>query len=206
MPPGAVEAFTQTIQPLLVNRCATGGCHTPSPRGGFSLLRRAGRAGGQPTDHAAKPFRRARADQPREAGRKPLAPRAAGAARQRWRRLAGPEVSQYQQIADWVHYVAQPQPGNPPAPAAAASTALPVTHEQLVPSATPATAPVAAPTDGMVPATFDSPQGFTDDAGLEAPDGGQAITAERPDFGQASDEPSAAAVVTRPSAAPTSAN
>ena len=29
MPPGTVEAFTRTIQPLLVNRCSAGACHGP---------------------------------------------------------------------------------------------------------------------------------------------------------------------------------
>ena len=27
MPPGTVEQFTQTIQPLLMNHCAASGCH-----------------------------------------------------------------------------------------------------------------------------------------------------------------------------------
>ena len=39
MPPGTVEAFTQTIQPLLMNNCAASGCHGPGWDRGLSLLR-----------------------------------------------------------------------------------------------------------------------------------------------------------------------
>ncbi|MHC4177091.1 MAG: hypothetical protein ACYSWU_06275 [Planctomycetota bacterium] len=39
MPPGTVEAFTQTIQPLLINNCAAAGCHGPRPQSEFQLLR-----------------------------------------------------------------------------------------------------------------------------------------------------------------------
>lgn len=39
MPPGTVETFTQTIQPLLVNNCTASGCHGPGAEQGFSLLR-----------------------------------------------------------------------------------------------------------------------------------------------------------------------
>jgi len=39
MPPGAVETFTQTIQPLLMNHCGTAGCHGPQSPSQFRLLR-----------------------------------------------------------------------------------------------------------------------------------------------------------------------
>lgn len=39
MPPGTVETFAQTIQPLLVNRCGAAGCHGQSSSSGFRLLR-----------------------------------------------------------------------------------------------------------------------------------------------------------------------
>jgi len=39
MPPGAVETFTQTIQPLLINHCGTAGCHGPQSPSQFRLLR-----------------------------------------------------------------------------------------------------------------------------------------------------------------------
>jgi hypothetical protein len=39
MPSGTVEAFTHTIQPLLVNNCSTAGCHGPGSTTKYSLLR-----------------------------------------------------------------------------------------------------------------------------------------------------------------------
>lgn len=39
LPAGAVETFTQTIQPLLNNHCATAGCHGPGAESEFRLLR-----------------------------------------------------------------------------------------------------------------------------------------------------------------------
>jgi len=39
MPPGSVETFTQTIQPLLVNRCTAAGCHGASTETKFRVLR-----------------------------------------------------------------------------------------------------------------------------------------------------------------------
>ncbi|MBN2475711.1 MAG: hypothetical protein JXB62_13950 [Pirellulales bacterium] len=39
MPPGSVEEFTQTIQPLLVNHCAAAACHGPGTTAEYKLLR-----------------------------------------------------------------------------------------------------------------------------------------------------------------------
>jgi len=39
LPPGAMERFTSTIQPLLVNSCATSGCHTSESSTAFKLVR-----------------------------------------------------------------------------------------------------------------------------------------------------------------------
>ena len=39
MPGGAVESFTSAIQPLLVNTCTTGGCHSPQAETKLQLLR-----------------------------------------------------------------------------------------------------------------------------------------------------------------------
>jgi len=39
MPPGSVETFTNTIQPLLVNTCSTSACHGPETTTDFKLLR-----------------------------------------------------------------------------------------------------------------------------------------------------------------------
>ncbi len=39
MPPGAVETFTQTVQPLLMNHCMASGCHGPQTESGLRLMR-----------------------------------------------------------------------------------------------------------------------------------------------------------------------
>ncbi|HTQ37802.1 MAG TPA: hypothetical protein VMJ32_02170 [Pirellulales bacterium] len=39
LPPSTVETFTATIQPMLLNYCATAGCHGPSSSSSFTLLR-----------------------------------------------------------------------------------------------------------------------------------------------------------------------
>lgn len=39
LPPHALEAFTQRIQPLLLNRCGTAGCHGPQSSATLKLLR-----------------------------------------------------------------------------------------------------------------------------------------------------------------------
>jgi len=39
MPPGAVETFTQVVQPLLMNHCTSSGCHGPQSETHFHLMR-----------------------------------------------------------------------------------------------------------------------------------------------------------------------
>jgi len=39
MPPGSVETFSSTIQPLLLNTCSTSGCHGSHTQGEFKLVR-----------------------------------------------------------------------------------------------------------------------------------------------------------------------
>ncbi len=39
MPPGVVESFTATIQPLIMNSCATSGCHGPGSKSSYIILR-----------------------------------------------------------------------------------------------------------------------------------------------------------------------
>jgi hypothetical protein len=39
LPPGSVERFAAVVQPILLNRCAAGGCHGPNTRSDFRLLR-----------------------------------------------------------------------------------------------------------------------------------------------------------------------
>ena len=50
MPPGSMEVFTQTVQPLLVNHCSSAGCHGPQSGTSFRLMRvAAGRGGSRRT-------------------------------------------------------------------------------------------------------------------------------------------------------------
>ena len=39
LPRGAIETFTQSVQPLLMNHCSTGGCHGPQSETGLRLFR-----------------------------------------------------------------------------------------------------------------------------------------------------------------------
>lgn len=39
LPRGSVEMFTQSVQPLLMNHCATSGCHGPQSDGGLQFIR-----------------------------------------------------------------------------------------------------------------------------------------------------------------------
>ena len=39
LPHGVVETFTQSVQPVLMNHCATGGCHGPQSESGLRLFR-----------------------------------------------------------------------------------------------------------------------------------------------------------------------
>jgi hypothetical protein len=42
LPSGTVENFTSIVQPMLVNSCATAGCHGPSSQSKYTLIRTAG--------------------------------------------------------------------------------------------------------------------------------------------------------------------
>lgn len=39
LPPGVVENFTQSVQPILLNNCTTAGCHGPAEKNRFALLK-----------------------------------------------------------------------------------------------------------------------------------------------------------------------
>lgn len=107
MPRGTVETFTETIQPLLINHCATAGCHGPRPQGNFRLLRIP--AGRPPTRrltqrnlHAVVPW-----IDPQQPAASPLLTAAAephGAAAKAI--LTEGQDAQYRRLADWVCQVA----------------------------------------------------------------------------------------------------
>ena len=45
LPPGSLEKFSAVVQPILLNKCAAGGCHGPTARSDFRLLRPAAGVG-----------------------------------------------------------------------------------------------------------------------------------------------------------------
>jgi hypothetical protein len=122
MPPGTVEDFTQTVQPLLLNHCSAAGCHGGHTRSRFRLLRAA--PDGSPSrrltqrnlyatlesidwdDPSASPLLTA-PTRPHASARAPI--------------FADQQFAQYKQIVDWVYRVAQAPPPPPEEEVAAAS-------------------------------------------------------------------------------------
>ena len=49
LPAAVVEQFNSTVQPLLVNNCATGGCHGPGSTNDYNLLRVSGKSNNRHT-------------------------------------------------------------------------------------------------------------------------------------------------------------
>ena len=66
LPPGTVETFTQSVQPVLMNHCATGGCHGPQSSTSLRLYSRDLGQDRQSTPDAAKSLGRVAAGGPRE--------------------------------------------------------------------------------------------------------------------------------------------
>lgn len=139
MPPGTVESFTQTIQPMLMNNCASGGCHGPAATDTFSLLRipvgtPPSRRMTQRNLHTvlqwidqenpdASPLLTA-ATRPHGSAKAPI--------------FTDRQVAQYRQLLEWVYQVSQVAP--PPAPPPQ------MTQNQAV-----------ARPDGAAPAVFHGP-------------------------------------------------
>jgi hypothetical protein len=117
LPSGTVEDFTNTVQPLLLNRCATGGCHGPAAENRFRLERV---SGGRPLARSVT-YRNLKAvlecvDRRNPAASllltRPLAPHGKAAKAV----FTGRDLQQYQQLVKWVHEMSQvqqtPQPPN----------------------------------------------------------------------------------------------
>lgn len=133
MPPGTVETFAQTIQPLLINRCGAAGCHGQASPSGFRLLRMP--PGGPPSRRLTQRnlyatlqwVDRAHPDQsplvtvpmrPHGTARAPV--------------FGDHQVTQYRQLVDWCRRVAQAQP-----PVTQASYAQQFDSTRPIPSKTP---------------------------------------------------------------------
>ena len=81
MPHGAVETFTQSVQPVLLNHCATSGCHGPQSEIGLAAVPCLGGQAGEQANDAAEPLFRAEVHRPGESVRKPVADRGQPTAR-----------------------------------------------------------------------------------------------------------------------------
>jgi hypothetical protein len=116
LPPGSVETFTNSIQPLLVNHCSTAGCHGPQSENTWQLLR-------APLGKSAT----RRVTQRNIASALDLVDRESPAASplltvplRQHGTTRGPifssrEIAQYKLLVDWVHEVASgTKPASPP--------------------------------------------------------------------------------------------
>jgi len=107
MPAGSVEAFTSSVQPLLVNSCTSGGCHGPQSSGRLRLLR--GRSGHPPSRRVTQRNLHAALacidrKQPENSPLLVEAIRAHGTVEKPV--LAAGDVEKYRQIVLWVRQVA----------------------------------------------------------------------------------------------------
>jgi hypothetical protein len=113
MPPGTVESFTSTIQPLLMNSCATSSCHGPASKSSYVLLR-------IPTDRSGSRRLTQRNLQstvtmldyqnPQQSRLLTAASRAHGTAVSA---IFDPQTVKYRQLYLWIASVTQRVPGSP---------------------------------------------------------------------------------------------
>jgi hypothetical protein len=113
MPPGTVESFTSTIQPLLMNSCATSSCHGPGSKSSYVLLR-------IPTDRTGSRRLTQRNLQstvsmldyqnPQQSRLLTAASRAHGTAVSA---IFDPQTVKYRQLYLWIASVTQRVPGSP---------------------------------------------------------------------------------------------
>ncbi len=164
LPPGAMENFTDTIQPLLLNYCSKGGCHSSPRDGNLKLEHLHSKLAGRSTTQRnlqrvlALVDRQDPAQSPLlQAPIRPHGPVASAIFTDR-------QQSQYRQLVQWVYFVAgSRRPVDRPSlaertapllqavPGATGSTAVQPTQSSLQ-----ATPDAEAPADGPSPA---APQG-----------------------------------------------
>ncbi|NLE36895.1 MAG: hypothetical protein GX621_02610 [Pirellulaceae bacterium] len=109
--PQSVAAFTSAVQPLLLNSCATGGCHGPNSESQFRLMR--GREGGSPSRRVTQRNLHATLEwidheQPEASPLLTEAIRAHGKAGQA--AFTDKDAMKFRQIAQWVHGIARTAP------------------------------------------------------------------------------------------------
>jgi hypothetical protein len=144
MPDGTVEAFSHTIQPMLLNNCTTSGCHGPGSTTSFSLLRiplgrTPSRRLTQRNLHAA--LAQINTSAPSQSLLLAMSVREHGGARTAV--FTSREVLQYRQLVAWVYRVSRAAlPAEAQAPLA---TSLERRAEPLLQSMPPPLGPPSAP-------------------------------------------------------------
>jgi len=113
MPPGTVEAFTATIQPLIMNSCATSGCHGPGSKSSYVILR-------IPSDRTntrrltqrnlESTVQMLDYQNPQQSRLLTAASRPHGTARSA---IFDPQTVKYRQLYSWIALVTQKAPGAP---------------------------------------------------------------------------------------------
>jgi hypothetical protein len=108
MPPGSVKTFTETIQPLLMNRCAASACHGPRSESGFRLVRiPSGRPPGrrltQRNLHAVLPW----VDREDPAASRLLTTPIRPHGTAKTAVFTNHQIAQYKRMVDWVYRVAR---------------------------------------------------------------------------------------------------
>jgi len=119
IPPGSVEVFTQTIQPLLINNCAAASCHGPGTTAEFRLSRFP--IGSPPSRTITQQNLQATArwiDRDTPSASRLLTATIQPHATAKTAIFSGPKIAQYERLKGWVYQVA-----GRPVPSASATSA-----------------------------------------------------------------------------------
>lgn len=126
MPRGAVESFTQSVQPVLLNHCTNSGCHGSQCADGLRLYRipkgnSSSRRVTQRNLYSVMQF----IDQRNPSASKLLEAASAPHGTVQYAVFAEHQASQYQHLSDWVHLMAQRAGAETPATIAPAAVSEP---------------------------------------------------------------------------------
>jgi hypothetical protein len=156
MPQGTVEAFTHTIQPLLLNNCTNAGCHNRQETSQFSLLRMQGRTASRRMTHVNLHATIAQIDNadPEKSSLLLMAVQSHGGSRAPV--FSSRDVMQYLQLRQWVHHVSRGRvPLEVQTPLATSLDKQPEPLLQSMPNQTP---PGMTVTTSAPPVTAEPPQ------------------------------------------------
>jgi hypothetical protein len=113
LPPGTMETFTNTIQPLLLNTCSKSGCHAARSEGGFKLERMHPRFSSRSTTqrNLEQVLALVNRDDPPQSPLLQTPIRSHASVRVPI--FTDRHQGQYRQLVQWVYAVAGSQPANP---------------------------------------------------------------------------------------------